>query len=254
MDAKYFHFSVHKLGNDFKDYEDAYSPKLSGNIDIDYFVCAISDGASESSFASEWAKMLTRAYVKSPFKNVDSTKKTIEVLAKHWHKIVYRLPLPWFAEEKVRLGAFASFLGLELSSSQTNERSDYNWSAIASGDSCLFQVRNNQLIDSFPILSSKEFNNSPVLISSNLIKNVLVWEKIQLKQGTWEKGDIFILMTDAIANWFLVQYELNERPWEIIHGFIDNQNRHELFENWINNLRSLSQLKNDDVTILFIKL
>jgi hypothetical protein len=253
MNAKFNHFYSQKSGNDIKDYEDAYSPKIDGSINTSYFCCAIADGAAESSFASDWAKMLTRSFVKEPYKDLETLKIKSDTLGQRWRKVVQRRPLPWFAEEKVQFGAFATLLGLEISSSLNSHHSSGEWSAIAIGDSCLFQIRNSEIITAFPVATSDEFNNSPILLSSNSVKNISVWDKVLLKKGNWETGDTIFLMTDAIANWFLSQHEQNEHPWENIIGFTENDGTKYSFEYWINSLRSNSQIKNDDVTILSIK-
>lgn len=245
MNIKVHQFFTQKLGNDIKDYEDAFAPKIEGEKEYQSFCCAISDGASESSFASDWAKMLTRTFVKNPISDVETLKNVSEELGQRWQKNVHRLPLPWFAEEKVKLGAFATLFGVEFFSSKT-------WNATTIGDSCLFQIRNDELISALPISKSEEFSNSPILLSSNSIKNHNLWDKVLFQKGEWEINDSFFLMTDAISHWFLLQCEIGERPWKIIYGFTEKKASQSFLE-WINSLRSNLQIKNDDVTIISIQ-
>lgn len=247
-------FHLPKFGNEKNEYEDAFAPKLSGRYERNSLSLAIADGASESSFAAEWAKMLTRAYAKEPFFNISHLQSQMETLAGRWKSVALRRPLPWFAEEKVRMGAFSTLLGIHLSEDSTDETQKGKWSVIAVGDSCLFQVRGDVLIESFPISKSLDFGTSPTLLSSNDSKNKSVWDKVAFKADRWQAGDMFFLITDALAFWFLSQHEHNERPWEILAGFVEDNNPIESFTTWVNNARASSMLKNDDVTLMFVKL
>ncbi len=247
-------FHLPKFGNEKNEYEDAFAPKRHGRFECNSLSLAIADGASESSFAAEWAKMLTRAYVKEPFFNVPHLQSQIEKLADRWKSFVQRRPMPWFAEEKVRMGAFSTLLGIHLSEDSTDAMQTGKWSTIAVGDSCLFQVRGDILTESFPISKSSDFGISPTLLSSNDSKNKSVWDQVAFKAARWQIGDMFFLVTDALAFWFLSQHEHNERPWEILAGFVEDNNPIESFTTWVNNARASSTLKNDDVTLMIVKL
>jgi hypothetical protein len=255
------HFWLPKFGNEQADYEDAFAPKSNGTIDQESLSLAIADGATESSFASDWAKMLTRAFVKEPFTNLETLQARTEILSNRWQTFVNRRPLPWYAEEKVRLGAFATLLGVKLASSRNGLNNSGSWSAIAIGDTCLFQVRNDNLIRTFPISSAGEFGNSPTLLSSNLARNSRLWNNVRFQTEEWKTGDIFLLATDALACWFLSQHERNEKPWNILLGFTGDPAPSESFKSWTDKVRSSetrapgssSQLKNDDICLLLLK-
>jgi len=155
MQINFGYLAVAKRGNNQKDYEDAFAPKLVGSLNQQHFSAAIADGATESSFAGEWAKMLVRNYVKAPDNKLGSFKSKIEFLAAKWHSCVFRTPLPWFAEEKARLGAFAAFLGIEFKPELTLFSDRGFWSGLAIGDCCLFQFRDGNQLLSFPYSSSQ---------------------------------------------------------------------------------------------------
>lgn len=243
-------FFAQKAGNEPDDYEDAFAPKVSGPIQADSIALAVSDGAGETSFAKEWAKMLARSFAKEPFTTKDTLQVQTELLAKRWQSIVNRRPLPWFAEEKVRLGAFAALLGVQFYSGINASSESGQLSAVAVGDSCLFQIRNDQLVLSFPLQRSADFNNSPILLSSNLARNARVWEGVKLQSAEWKVGDTFLLATDALACWFLSEHERNERPWNILVGFSEDPMPSHSFELWTKATRSTLQMKNDDTTCL----
>ena len=70
--------------------------------------------------------------------------------------------------------------------------------------------------------------------------------------GTWQSGDQFFLMTDALAAWFFKQYEQESRPWEVLRdlGYDDSKP----FEPWIAALRRNNEIRNDDVTLYRIEI
>ena len=245
------YFWIQKRGNADKEYEDAFAYKSVSNSETNRGSrVAISDGASESSFAAEWAKILTRSYRDQPFASIEEIQDRMDDLSKRWHKIVFRQPLPWFAEEKARMGAFATFLGIDFSSEQLSTGS---WQAVGIGDSCLFQVRNDELTIAFPVQQSTDFGNFPDLLSSSLPRNRTMWERILFLDGKYQVGDTFILTTDALATWFLQSYEQSEHPWNEFNSFLIAEEPLIAFEEWIEKKR-LSGMRNDDVTLAIIKL
>ena len=75
-------FWLPKEGNRREEYEDAYAYDPCairvGEFGIDTARIALSDGASESAFAKEWANILVRAYVDRPPDLTGSTHSTLE--------------------------------------------------------------------------------------------------------------------------------------------------------------------------------
>ncbi|EDY22324.1 conserved hypothetical protein [Chthoniobacter flavus Ellin428] len=241
-------FWVQKFGNSREEYEDAHWPRRRIDRKASHFRFAVADGATETSFSALWARLLIWAYQRADLPAED-VSHALSGYQKMWSDHVGKKPLPWFAEEKVRQGAFSSILGLSLSeTSESTARGD--WQSIAVGDSCLCQVRNDSLVASFPLESAAEFNSRPTLLSSN--PQVRVEEsQIQERKGEWESGDSFFLMTDALACWFLEASVRDERPWEILCGF-DGQGEPDAFSEWVQQLRQGGAMKNDDVTLVRI--
>ena len=100
------------------------------DTDINIFNCAIADGATETSFADIWARLLTKAYCSDEMAR-NSLPDALPSLQHLWLEQVGSKPLPWYAAEKVRDGAFSTLLGLSI----MQERADaINWSAMAIGD------------------------------------------------------------------------------------------------------------------------
>jgi hypothetical protein len=232
-------FWLPKKGNTSEEYEDAFWPSEPVNVDSKRFRFAVADGATESSFAGSWARLLVRAYCRDQLSE-KKIRKQLPRLQREWYSSIESGGLPWYAEEKLTQGAFATMVGLTLS--------ELVWDSTAIGDSCLFQVRGGEIITSFPLARSDEFNNRPMLMSSNSGN----WSEelchVTRARGAWERMDIFYLMTDAIASWFLRSVENGERP----SALLDPVDEGEDFEQWIESLRESGAMRNDDVTVMRI--
>jgi hypothetical protein len=228
-------FSVQKAGNAISECEDIWQ-KLEHNH---MMVIALADGATESSFAREWAKELVNAFVVNPF--VDRGKANwLSPMQTNWQRWLIHQNLSWFAKRKAGEGTFATFLSLEIGS-------DLNWKALAVGDSCLFVVRDRLLQISFPLQNSHEFNNRPRLIGTHVKTANIHFSQVD---GDAQIGDRFYLTTDAIACWIFKQLESNQDPWLKL----DQISSPELFAKWVSELRDRHEIANDDTTLLCLKI
>jgi Protein phosphatase 2C len=233
-------FTLHKDGNEPGEYEDA----LAGNPSSGRF--AVADGASESSFAALWAKLLVEGFIAARGR---TTLNWLLPLQKRWAESVDHLELDWFGEEKREQGAFATFLGLVLQRAQAVEG---RWRSVAVGDSCLFQVRKDTLLASFPVHRSADFGNRPPLLCSRAVGNRDSLLQAKRAVGKWQKGDRFFLMTDALAEWFFQRHEQQRKPWESLLRRLSEPNATAAMATYVDQLRSLNELKDDDVTLLMI--
>jgi serine/threonine protein phosphatase PrpC len=228
-------FALPKLGNSREECEDASS------FDCARGRFAVADGASETAFAGEWAALLCESYVAGDREAADLQDWRDE-LRQRWLTAVNRDGLPWYLEQKLQEGAFATFLGLCFQETSGLSRS---WRALAIGDSCLFHARGNELQHSFPLTKAGEFGTRPHLIGSRQRAEAVA----AVAAGTLENGDLLLLMTDALAEWFLRDHEAGGKPWLELARL-----RTDEFEHWVNGLREARKIKNDDVTLLVIDL
>lgn len=280
-------FWAAKAGNANADYEDAFA--------VGQDCLAIADGATESSFARAWAQALTEGFVADPAATqppgIRRLQEWLRPLQSAWRAGVAWDRLPWFAEDKARSGAFATFLGFQMLGREGTANRQQETEAVpeieapppmesslaisflgaaqsalgdnlidieaheegafvafAIGDSCLFQIRDNDLELTFPLAHSSQFDSRPILVCSNAINNKEVWDDITLERGTVQPGDTLLFATDALARWFLVQHEAGERPWETLCAL---QSQAE-FDAFITGLRHSHAMRNDDVTLLIL--
>lgn len=210
---------------------------------------AVADGATEASFSREWAKQLVRAFTAKRL-SIPIALVELKPLQSRWEKFVHRHPLPWYAEEKARSGAFAAFVGLEFSEEHSETGMRKKWRATAAGDSCLVQVRGDEIFKAFPLADSASFGNRPDLLSSVSSANGNSTELVMQCDGSWGCEDVFFLMTDALACWFFKELEQGGKPWNLLRdlGTRDGAS----FQKFVADLRSQQRMKNDDVTLVQI--
>ncbi len=299
-------FWIQKRGNLLKEYEDAACPRESRKYEQSCVRLAVADGATESVFAKRWAKQLVDA-VGNDELLPSNLSEGVARLRAEWHKWLAGETIPWYAEEKARQGAFAALVALEFTAVEsvrppeekrlagwywfdlsswfccrglagTAEESDGvqegNWHAAAVGDSCLFHVRGENVLERFPLDNPEAFDNRPFLLSSVGADEKCLNEK-NLK-GTWKSGDNFYLMTDALACWFLkhldagsladVQGDFPSTPETVdfpavvpdttvvVEGGFVSTTKTDRFRMWVESLRDKGMIRNDDCTLIRIKL
>ena len=219
-----------KLGETAESCEDRVAVRaLDGTLRI-----GVSDGATTSSFSAQWADLLTNWFVE---RRAHATPKAIErvlpVLGSRWLKDVRSRPLPWHAEEKILEGSFATFLGVSVEGG-TSLR------AIAIGDSCLFHVRADAMLSSFPYETAEQFASRPVLLSTSARANAVVGAAIAHTEFELAPGDLVIAASDGLAQWLMRSHEAGVPRWEI---FADTQT----LEAVVDEERYERRMRNDDV-------
>jgi hypothetical protein len=239
-------FFLQKAGNTEKEFEDAFWPRTTIDSTAKLFRFAVADGATETSFSGLWARLLVREYCRGHFSSPKVFRQHLPELQQRWYNACSSESLAWYAEAKLQQGAYSSLLGFTLAAEGPGK--DGNWHALAIGDSCLFQVRREALVTAFPFKHSSQFNSRPVLLSSLSNVNEEIIAAFEFFSSRWEPGDSFYLMTDAIAAWFLKSNESNGLPWQILRDLRTDCATD--FGDWVSDLRSRHQIRNDDVTIL----
>jgi hypothetical protein len=196
---------------------------------------AVADGASASAFARLWAHLLVHAYCGGTL-DASSLERDLAPMQSRWAELVDRRPLPWYAQEQSRRGAFAALVGLTIDA-------DRRWHALAVGDCCLFQVRAGTLIRAFPVQSAHEFSLRPMLLGSRASANaqLRVAGAIHHVDGEWQPDDIFLLMSDALAAAFLGGNAL----------VLDSP---QAFTAWLDLQRARGNVRNDDATLVRLHL
>lgn len=232
---------IPKHGNEPSECEDSFCIREN--------TFAVSDGASDGIYSDVWARILAESYCHETRQHWSSEdfSQWVSCLRRsewqEWHDKVAAKDLPWFAREKLRNGSFATFAGVSFASDLSGA-----WEACSYGDACLFIVRNNAVLLSFPLTSSDAFNNNPPLLAT--LADVIPTH-VQIVSGFAEPGDSFYLATDALAQWFLAETERSEKPWIAFDtGILTDAD----LQSFVAEYREQRVLKNDDVTLVSIEM
>jgi Protein phosphatase 2C len=261
--------SVPKLGSRPEECEDAFSitPQVAPDeiIDTKPILVAVADGASESLLARHWAKTLTTTIVRAAKKNPnvvsngDTFAKAILHAINEWdawlagylaHREEQHNPIRWYERPGLERGAHSTLIAAHFAESSTESG---KWHASALGDACLFQIRDDILVQAFPITHSTDFDSSPALLGSSNRDVKLISLRVQLTSGDYRAGDQFFLGTDALAAWFLENLEGGGRPWEPLRDVSCNADPEE-FNLWVEQQRLNGRMRNDDVTVVHVDL
>ena len=251
MDIRISTFRTAKEGSSEDENEDAFC--LRHRVDLPGHVhsLAIADGSSQGLLSREWAEVLVRVFCHADTETAQICEPLLNRAYRMWErwKVGYlrcreeqNRPIKWYEEELLGQGAFSTFLGFTLAEQEPI------WSAVAVGDSCLFQVRGNDVCAAFPITRASDFGNLPMLLCSNRTHNDGLLEEVDHIAGEWRVGDRFYLTTDALAQWFLSEHERGQSPFRA--RFPNSSSGQSAFCDWISRLREEGQLRNDDVTLL----
>jgi hypothetical protein len=206
---------------------------------------AVADGASESAFAALWAQLLAEGFIAAP--RPRQLPLWLEASRHRWSGKVLGMDLPWYAEMKRAQGAFATLLGVSVRPPTPEQPG--KWRAVAVGDSCLIRVREGGDLRSFPIRETAGFGNRPTLIGS---RDGPI-PASQRDSGSLRPGDRVLLMTDALAKWFLRSHESGGRPWEALASLSLAGQPEAAFAAWVEERRTHDGLANDDVTLLIVQ-
>lgn len=237
-------FSTHKAAETPDDCQDAWDMN-EGTARY-----AVADGATRSLFPKQWAELLVNRFCEKNGLSLEegNWQEWITPLQQDWLKQVTAI-----VQETKRFisidrlskseSAAATFIGLEF------DKDKMEWKAGIVGDSCLFQIRNSQLMASYPIKQSEDFDNHPEAFASFEKDN---YAKPQIVKGMAEPGDQFILATDALAKWIIQHEEAGqlEAALNRLTALTDDAE----FARFVEEVRDTEDipLVNDDVTLLCI--
>lgn len=203
---------------------------------------AVADGATSSFLSGYWAELLCQSYCASG-EETENSLPDLSALRATWHEYALAQPMPWYMQEKLKSGGAAAFVGITLFPAENR------WQAVGVGDCCLFQVRDQQLITSFPVERSDDFGAIPILLHTDPAHRGEIYTRTS--EGTFQAGDTFYLMSDALAAWFLREFEQGREPWNWLKDLKGDSGISEFLRR-IRSLREGGRLKNDDTTLIHL--
>ncbi|MFC3574819.1 hypothetical protein ACFOZ0_16335 [Streptomyces yaanensis] len=237
------------------------APRFDELVDAPLAV-GMCDGATESVLARDWAHLLARSAAQHAWEDeqVFHSGPSFESFARNtvslWEPWLEKYiaaraaqgnPLKWYEQTKLTAGASATLLMLRM---DPVPGGSWRWRCAALGDSCLFHIRDGKILKSFPVEETDEFGVTPKLFNSLNRDSALLSARTLFAEGICASGDRLLLMTDALAHWFLsatdharVLAELSE-----FSGPHDGPR----FSDWLQGLRVEGALHNDDVAVVRI--
>ena len=230
-----------KLDHEASECEDA--------IAVDTQTCrfAVADGATEAFDARNWAERLAQHWVqRKSTLTVEEFRDWVATEGRELHDSWTGLTLSWYSEEKARYGSFATLVGVEL---DLNTESP-SWQAIALGDACLLHFRNKMLLKSLPLSGSEGFNSGPVLVASDSSLHESSMQSVVTDSGTFQDGDVLLLMSDAASLWCLQRFETGDLD---VSEFLSAKSDEELRE-FFDAERLAGRIRNDDLAIVRIEI
>ncbi|RSS45669.1 hypothetical protein [Streptomyces sp. WAC08241] len=266
-------FLVPKTGSSSDECEDAID--VLSPPDASSLFAAVSDGASESLLAGAWARQLAHGAVMSmaaadeePGGREDDLSRAFveDLLARtvdQWDGYIsdYQAeraargrPIAWYEQPGLDKGAFATLVAVHMRAAPAVPETSgaarcWVWRAFALGDSCLFHLRDDRLVTSFPITDSHDFGITPQLLGSRNRDAGLIADRVSTATGELYAGDELLLATDALAAWLLSHPEIDSGGAGKQLGNLADLDR-ELFAEWVQSERDKSRMRNDDVALI----
>ena len=240
MQINYSAFILPHVGDLYSQCADRFSCGEANNC------FAIADGVGNSLFPGEWATILCEDYIKHPdIFSSDSKLVREEELIKQWEqqrdervsnlnddeRFIYEMGL-----DKADFAA-CTFVGLSLD--------NCGWKCQAIGDSYLFVLdRMYNIITKVASMMGRDFDNYPEYFASKKGNNN-GWVKEE--RGTYDNIAYFVLMTDALSDWFIDATTEDRKD-------LMNIRTHNEFEHFVNSRRLQTSLKDDDTTMVILQL
>ncbi len=228
------------VGTVAKDPRDPASNEDAYKISVDSNLIVVSDGASESFDSRTWAhEIVSSLDCIGRFSN-DWLTKAVATYQSRFD----RSKFGWAKESAFERGSFATILAAEF------DVTDATLALLAVGDSVAFVLEDGELRVSFPYISSAEFDNRPLLLSTMQFHNTEVQEVNFLAEHTAKlkisSSCVVLLMTDALARWVLECRENNDDAWRALLTTTDD---HE-FAELVLQARRQRTIRLDDVTFV----
>jgi len=237
-------FVLPKEGASVEECEDAASADDAASC------YAVADGATEAFDAGKWARLLAAEWVRSssPPVSADEFRAWAAARGERLHAGWGALSLPWYAEEKRRAGSFAAFVGVKFD----GQGAAWRWRVAALGDSCFVQTRGGLVVEALPLDKSADFNSSPVLLPSAEAPREAALARAVFREGGAAEGDIFYLLSDAVAAWFFESCESRKESFAEFDSLLASSENERLSE-FVARERGAGRLKDDDVAVVRIK-
>lgn len=226
-------FGFPKAGHSESEWEDA------GSFSDTRRRFAISDGASAAYRSGLWSHLLATGFVDGDLdpSDDDALATWLAERRERWaERNTVDGDTPFYVQAATERGSWATLLGVAIAP-------DHTWSALAIGDSCLFHVRDDQLVSAFPIDRADAFDNHPPLVPTS--GEGLDGMSPARATGCLEPGDALVAVTDALAEWLLGEVGERSDVWRRLVTVDESE-----LGGMVVRSRRDDTMKNDDITMV----
>jgi serine/threonine protein phosphatase PrpC len=229
------------------EYQDAF------DLDCQRGIAVIADGVSSAIFSGLWARLVTAATCAQPpdLEHPEQFHSWLQELRQSWRSQIDVSQLAFYQRPKLVDGAMTTLLWMTLSpqvDQQGEPTGNYNLQAFAVGDCVLFQVREGQLLQAFPLTNAAEFDLSPAVVGSVDRKRDHLLE-FKMIEYECQPDDLLVLCTDAIGLWAIGRSEAGEPvDWERYWGLSQAE--------WAADVaaqRNAFVMRHDDSTLMLLR-
>lgn len=202
---------------------------------------ALSDGASVSYDSIAWSRIVATHYVQQ----AAITRDWLDNCIAEFNRRYDREKMPWHKQGAFDRGSFASLLGVRV-------MPENELRIAAVGDSVAVLCDGRRLSSSFPYQTAQQFDDAPMLLSSDRSKNPIFADDVLSEDKTcvWPLKHLnsprLYCMTDALGQWLLARGSETAAAIECLDGL---QTRR-AFERFVAEERNAKRLKRDDTTLL----
>jgi hypothetical protein len=202
---------------------------------------ALSDGASISYDSATWSRIVATRYVQQ----ASISRDWLDGCIAEFNRRYDRNNMPWHQQGAFDRGSFASLLGIRIVP-------DKELQIIAIGDSLAVLCDGSRPAGFFPYQTAQQFDDAPILLSSERSKNPIFKEGVLSEDKTcvWSlhllSNPRLYCMTDALGQWLLAHGKETTAAIERLSAL---QTRR-AFERFVFIERDAKRLKRDDTTLL----
>ncbi|WP_162178682.1 protein phosphatase 2C domain-containing protein [Deinococcus marmoris] len=192
-----------KSGATLDDCEDATLPRKTcvKSLVMNEVALAISDGATSYSYAKEWAEIISAQL--AHVRDASDLLRQLPECQTMWAGRTQQQQTSWYAAAKLKEGAHATLVTLCL----TPRPEGLFYRSVSIGDSCLVHLRGSDTLHPtpWPVSTPEELTNFTHLLPSRAGTSGELVTHLASIQGEVQAGDEFLLMTDALAAWWLAR-------------------------------------------------
>jgi hypothetical protein len=198
---------------------------------------ALSDGATISYDSALWAQIVCRRYVEEP----QLTRAWLDACIAEFNGHHDRESMPWNKEAAFDRGSFASLIGVRVAGDALN--------VDAVGDSLAVLFDGVIRVDSFPYRVSEQFDQAPMLLSTDPAKNPFFdGDNLASEHAChWRlealEAPRLLCVTDALGQWLLSSDNNTTEQFLALDS-------DDAFSAFVTREREAGRLKRDDTTLL----